>query len=336
MLALALAACADPDLPGSLVVITRQDDGSYALAPRDRAGLRDPRRLVGDVGHGWRGGRLDTAYHQGGALDIRWALDHGDAVPLDEDGLVLWSFWYHLDDGRAALEDHGLDPSPIFPVDIAWTPQSVLDFSAVENAAYLLGQKTFVLFPDALDEVPLAANAGVVRHELGHAVFELVTTGTVGGTIPWLDSEDYALLLRLRALNEGFADMNATLLLDDPRFLDASLILPERDVDGDAVATADLYPPDDAGLADSLTYDPYALGTVFASFVWDVRLATDADTAYALAIDALTAYGLAADWADIDGFVRAYVAAGDDRARSAACSSARVRFPDLDLTAECP
>jgi hypothetical protein len=256
-------------------------------------------------------------------------------VPTDEQGLVMWSFWYHLSDVRDAVAPYA-DPSPIFPVDIAWSPQSVLDFQGVENAAFVLSQRTFVLFPDALDNVPIAANAGVVRHEFGHAWFELLTTGVSGEELPWLE-EEVQDALALNALNEGFADMVATLTLDDPRFIDPSLPMPSRDVsDKSWVATSDLYPNEDAGLVDAIGgYDKYALGTVYASFVWDVREATDPDTAMRLAVEGLVAFGETEDWGNPDGFVLAFLAAASGQTRAAACASAAVRFPELDISEAC-
>jgi hypothetical protein len=336
MVGIAMAVgCAEGRLPERLTVVTRTDDGDYVLAARDRGDLRDPRRLSGDLGRGYRGGRLDTEYHRGGQVDITWTMDGDTAVPLDEQGLILWSFWYHLADTRAILEAHGFDLTDVFPVSIAWTPQSVLDFRAAENAAFVLGQRTFVLFPDALDGVPVAANAGVVRHETGHALFEVLVTGTSGGRIPWIDAAPTEQIA-VRALNEGFADMVATLTLDEPRFIDDSIPQPDRDVAGDAVAGPGVYPPQDASTLDVITFDPYRLGTVYASFVWDVREATDPDTALALAAGALTAWGEAGEYGDVHGFVRSLLAAADGDGKTAGCASAAARFPDLDLTGTCP
>ncbi|MEQ1567136.1 MAG: hypothetical protein ABMA64_15965 [Myxococcota bacterium] len=328
--------CAEPALPDRVVVVQRADDGEYLLAPRDRAGLADPRRLTGDLGVGFSGGRLRVdGYLDGGALDIPYAIEQGDGVPLDAQGLVLWSFWYHLDDARDALEARGVDVSPIFPVNVAWTPQSVLDFAAVENAAFVLGQNTFVLFPDALDTLPVAANAGVVRHEFGHSLFELVVTGKSGGDIAWIDAPSDQQSL-VRALNEGFADMVATLTLDDPRFIDPSLPQPSRDVEGDAVATPSMYPSADAGDLASLTYDPYALGTVYASLVWDVRRATDdPDATLALALDALAAWGETEAWGDPDQFALELIERAAGPQLPAACDAAAARLPHLTLPGSC-
>jgi hypothetical protein len=331
-----LGGCAPPEVPERLLVVQRGADGTYALGERERGTLDDPRRLRGELGQGQRGGELTATYEAGGQLDIRWTIDQGAAVPTDEQGLVMWSFWYHLSDARDAVAPY-VDPSPIFPVNIAWSPQSLLDVQAVENAAFVLGQNTFMLFPDALDNVPIAANAGVVRHEFGHAFFELLVAGESGGDIPWLE-ESVRDILAVNALNEGFADMVATLTLDDPRFIDASLSMPSRDVsDKSWFASGDMYPDEDAGLIDAVGgYDKYALGTVYASFVWDVREATDPDTALGLAIEALVAYGEAEAWENPDQFVLSFLDIAKGEARDAACASAGTRFPELDISGVCP
>lgn len=330
-----LAGCA-PDLSGRpLWVVDRQADGTYEVTARELPGLSDPYHLIGDVAHGYAGGTLLTDdYHHGGPLRIDAVEVDGAYAALDEDGTVIWSFYAHLDDAVTELDGRGHDLSPIFPVDVAFTPASFMDFSAVENAAYVLGQRTFVLFPDALSAVPLAANVGVVRHELGHAWFELLASGESGGEIPWLEASTNGAL-GIRALNEGFADTVATLSLDDPRFIDASIPLPERDVTQDVISTGRYPELEETDLIGTLTYDPYALGTVYAAFAWDVREATDPDTALDLAVGAVQAWGEEAAWEDVDRYVLLYVTLAEGDARDAACASAAVRFPHLSPP-ECP
>lgn len=334
---LIVAAACSPDLSGQPVwVIARADDGTYGLAARDLPELADPTLLVGDRGHGWRGGTLTAdAYHHGGDLHIDATATDGALLPIDQDGLVLWSFYAHLVDATDDLESKGYDVSPIVPVDIAFQPASFMDFSAVENAAYVLGQRAFVIFPDALDGLPLAANAGVVRHEFGHAWFELLTTGHAGEGVAWTQGVSTNGSLRIRALNEGFADTVASLTLDDPRFIEASLNMPERDVSNDVVSTG-LYP--DIGANDvlgALGYDPYALGTVYAGLAWDVRVATDPDTALDLAQSAATAWGASGDYENTDTYVIAFVQNAIGPAHTAACASAAHRFPQIAVSG-CP
>src|SRR5436853_469184 len=82
------------------------------------------------------------------------------------------------------------------------------------------------------DGVPDAGNVGVVRLEFGDARFELLVTGEIGSDdIPW-GQAGVDTTLGIGALNEGFADMMATLLLDAPEFFSRSFDMPSRDVRG--------------------------------------------------------------------------------------------------------
>lgn len=331
---LGLAGCAPPDVD-RLLVIDRLEDGSYDTVPRQVPELDDPRRLSGTLGTGWRGGLLGiSTYDRGARLDITWRADGDTGIPLYSDGLILWSYYAHLGATRADLSALGYDIEPIFPIDVAWNPVSVLDFQAVENAAYSPGAHVFVIFPDLLSEgVPLAANAGVVRHEFAHAWFSLIT-GELGQTPPWQQGSTETTL-RVSALNEGFADMIATLSLDEPRFIQDSLAMPSRDVTGDWRATTGKYPPSQPDVLDTLAYDPYPLGTVFASLAWDIREATDPETALELVIASTEQWAAEGDWGDIDRFAELLVEAAQSEAPDAACAAFEARFPEHEEPPSC-
>jgi len=305
------------------MVIDRLGDGSYTVRARSVPELEDPRRLSGTLGTGYRGGKLLVEeYRPGARLDIEYVAEGDVGVPLYDDGLILWSFYAHLADTRREITDLGYDIEPSFPIDIAWSPASVLDFSAVENAAYSPGAEIFVIFPDLLGgAVPLAGNAGIVRHEFGHAWFDLIT-GSMGE-----EAESDSTTLAVRALNEGWADTVATLLLDDPAFLEPSLNMPARDVSGDATATADLYPPFSPTLTELLSYDPYLLGTVFASLAWDIREATTPEIALGVAFYALTRWADEGVADDIDRFAELLVEETPADALEEACAAHAARFP---------
>ncbi len=276
-----LLACTSPS-PDEVLAYVRTD-GGYAIAPRALAALDDPGAMSGTLGQVRHGGRIvgtgdDERYSGGRALTVRFTVQDGVAVPLDQDGLLLFSFYGHLADAVEALDARGVDTSPIFPVDIAWNPavSPLIELTPADNAAYAIGANLFLLLADGDDRaVPLLANAGVVTHELGHALLHLLTVGDPLEDPLVADPVTEAGMWQA-ALHEGFADSLAVLLLDDPRFLELSLEMPARQVDAAALLTPSLLPDPDA-LADSLLpiYDPYPLGTVFASMIWDIRLATD-------------------------------------------------------------
>lgn len=334
---LGLTACQLHGDATFMLVLDRQDDGTYAASPQLVPELEDRERLDGLLGQGWRGGQLlMDGYQTGAPLHIDWTVQDDTAIPLDEDGLILWSFYHHLAGARRDLMIREYDTEPLFPVDIAWNPVSVLDFSAAENAAYASSLQTFVLFPELIaKDVPLAANAGVVRHEFGHLWFHHITTGDMYAEPPWMQAGD-----AVRALNEGFADSVASLLLDDPRFIEASLNMPERDVSGDWVSDG-LYPTGDETLLES--YDPYPLGTVFAALAWDVREASDPDTALVCVVSALQSWSAentaaGEGWSDVDRYafllVQSAIFQGEETGQ-AACSSLRGRFPQVEPPERC-
>lgn len=334
IMAVYLVACAPPEVD-RLLLVDRTEDG-YALVEREVPELTDPWRLEGTIGRGFRGGFLGVeGYREGAGLRIEYDAVDGLGVARYDDGLILWSFYEHLAEIRTVLLDQGHDVAPLFPIDVAWSPVSILDFSAVENAAYSPAGHVFVVFPDLVDEgVPLAANEGVVRHELGHAWFQhLVAPGQMPP--PW--QEDTTATLSVNALNEGFADMVASLTLDDPDFFAPSIGMPSRDLSLDHVAHEGLYPSsEDSDLLGLLTYDPYALGVVYADLAWDLRLATDPETALSLVVAALQRWAEEADWAEVDRFAVLLVEEAEPAAGGEACASFAAHLPDEPLPEVCP
>lgn len=275
-----LLACTGGDADRYAAYVLR-DDG-HAVQARSIDTLSDAQRLQGQLGTGFAGGVMsvdlqtfEVAYEPGRDLDVQYVVVDGVAQPLDRDGLILFSFYGHMQDARDALLAAGIDISPLFPVDIAITPALPdigFAFAPVDNAAYMPGANAFLIFDDTGDRsVPLAANAGVVIHELGHGVFHLWTAGG-----PYQESgfsPEGAAAPGVASLHEGHSDMLAALITGDPDFISDSLALPERDVSGDhttagvAVLPED-YDPSSASWFEG--YDPYALGTVFAAVIWDV------------------------------------------------------------------
>ena len=339
---LALLACtAQPD---RYRVLQLQEDGEYALKTRAIDGLDDAARLEGDYGTGYTGGTLQInwssgrwSYDTGRPLDILHSVREGVAYPLDRDGLVLYSFYAHLEDAAAGLAEAGLDISPLFPIHIAVTPSlsdPSLAFVPAENAAYAPSANTFILLDDlVVKEVPLAANRGVVTHEFGHGTFHYLTTGgDVYG--PGLSTDDDPKRSNhVSSLDEGFADMLACLLTDDPASFEASLAVPERDASGDHVAAEVPVLPDDT---EALSYDPYPLGTVFASLVWDVRTETD-DRLGTLewVLDGVETWGVEGDKVSYHLLDILYES-GSDEQREVLCEYAEGRFEDVYVVEACP
>ena len=326
--------------------------GEYEVVARELPGLTDTYNTRGSYAVLRAGGRLSVhldaswSYQPGRPVQVDYQVSDGVAWPLDEQGLLSWSFYGHLADTAVALEEAGLSIGAALPIDAAWVPTlpSVdIELVPAENAAYATGLNVFVLLPDLIAaDVPLAANAGVVAHETGHCLFHLLSTGSVL-VDPLIEDSTSEAGLYQASLHEGFADIVATMLTDDPHFIEVSIDMPERRVDGDA--TTDLVVLPEQHLLDSADsllalYDPYALGTVYASLAWDLRLEVGDGTlvlqAAAAAVEEWAA-GAEGEWDDADrwSFVDALVAGMPDDHQEAACAAAARRFPGVALES-CP
>lgn len=323
-----------PELPERYQVLTGRE-GDYAIVEAPIPELRDARRMLGDLGDGRVGGYLSgdlseldsLAFAGGGRLAVEYHVQDGVGVPLHPDGLELFSYYHALSAVRAELDALGIDTGAVFPVPFAYQP-SVGGAVLSSNAAYVAaGVHMFVLLPGGFD-VPLTANPGVVRHELGHALFSAIVAGDVFAPSPQLRAPEVA------ALNEGFADMLGTLSLDDPDFITLSWDLGgTRDVRGDATLAS----------AAPVELDPYSRGTVYASFAWDLRELTDPDFALTAAIDALASWAEARSWERGQAGVDAFAARLAERAiaerpgiASALCAAHERRFDGLPRPDACP
>ncbi|MDP6935638.1 MAG: hypothetical protein QGG40_22150, partial [Myxococcota bacterium] len=335
--------CSAPEFDSVLAYV--RDGDSYQVQPRVVNQLDDARRMKGPMGQIYSGGVVSmheegTAdYRTGANLDLRYGLDDGVAWPMDDHGLVLFSFWGHLEDTVASLEELDLAPPDLLPVDVAYVPtlpDIFLELVPAENAAYVTGGHLFILLPDLLSGgVPLAANAGVVAHETGHALVHRRTTGSLDAAPVFSDTDSVGFLYE-SSLHEAMADMVASLLLDDPVFIEASIDLPERAVNGTAVLSdvdlPEVWLEKETEFFDF--YDPYALGTVLASFAWDVReLNDDPGATLQVAFEGLDAWAQQAEqdptpWVVADTLVSAWPEHLD-----ALCEQAETRLVGVELNA---
>lgn len=347
MLLLALAGCSGVQAD-HVMAFVRGDDGAYSIGVRELPELTDAGAMTGTLGRVRHGGRIQNeadgsgTYTGGIGITVHAAVERIDgvdvAVPEDEDGLLLYTFYANLAAVRGAVEAHGVDVSAVFPMDAAWNPavSPMLELAPADNAAYATGANVFMLLPDGGDrDVPILGNEGVIFHEFGHAVFHLLMTGDPLAPPIAMDPTTEAYFWQ-SSLHEGFADTMATLLLDDPAFIDASIDMPDRHVDDDhAVVDADMLPSTRVdGMA--LVDDPYPLGTVYASFAWDLRKASDPDTALAVVLDAVRAWA-PADASGVDGatYLAALLASASAAGLGdAACASNTARFALLEVP--CP
>lgn len=344
-------ACSPPDAGSYLA--WQFVDGAYRIAPRPQASLQDYGSLDGRWVDAFAGGGLDLytdgscGYREGHRLQILYDVDGDVAVPFDEAGLILWSAYGHLEDLQVLLEDIGLGDAGVLPVTLAYTPvipDLYLEMLPLENAAYANGCHTLLLLEDLVTkDVPLAANAGVIRHEFGHSVFHVLETGDRDAPDPFGAVYTDPDALYNMSLNEGFADMFASLSLDDPDFLLVSLpSQTQRDVSGEKTLenSGIVFPEDFVEENESnplALYDPYALGTVFASTAWDLReaLPTSRD-ALDLVVLALRNWIDRGELGDVYAFLDELVVVTDDpTARDALCASIQTRFGSRYEVAAC-
>jgi hypothetical protein len=222
----------------------------------------------------------------------------------------------------------------IFPLPLAWNPgvSPLIEFSAADNAAYAVGNNFFVLLPDGQHrDVPLLANRGVVAHELGHAVFHLLTAG--GPFAPMLVEDPSSTAGRWQSsLHEAFADVQAALLTDDPAFISASLDMPARDLSQEHVMTEAILPDNGS----QFLYDPYPAGTVFASLLWELRVQTDdADGSYQLLLS--TARAWRPETVDGASWMETLLDQADPDQREILCEAAIRRLGDFwESGGSCP
>jgi hypothetical protein len=300
-------------------------EGIHQVSPVQTRALTDTVHVDGELGTASLGGRLlqtsdGLSWQEGAKVTLDYVVDDGVFVPVDDQGLVLLSFYHHLADIRDDLSGRGWqsDMDAIFPVTaITWTPEQLVGAATpVENAAYLSGGiNAFILYEDANNNIPLGAHAGVVRHEFGHAWFQVLMEPIVDLALNGTPAvED------LRAVNEGFADMVAILSLNDP------LAIPFAERNPRLAHTTDGYQGVD---------DPYSLGVVFAGFAWDARtLSGDAELTLELTVAALEDFREFLLTADNDGTPQQFGLMLYDRYASEIsdfrlCQAWRIRFPDL-------
>ncbi len=330
-----LAACVEPE--PTAVLAWQSGAGGYVIEARELPELHDVRHMKGEVGSIEYGGYVDVdaGWTGGRELDIRIVVEDGVAVPLDPSGVVLYSFYAHLVDTVAWAELQGFEAEALVPVQIAVNPavDVLIELTPADNLAYGTGYHTFVILPDGGErDVPLAANLGVVAHEFGHALFHALLSGGPQQP-PLVDDLSLVSARWLSSLHEAFADTLGALITDDPAFIQQSIPIDSRDLNGRSPMTSALVP--EAGNSPLDLYDPYPLGTVFAGVFWEFRLATDDPARTALLLrDTVERWSPTVDELDGGFFLEAAAAAAGEELPQL-CSAITWRFPEADWPGPC-
>jgi hypothetical protein len=296
----ALLGCGAPDLSGPVTVRLLAPDASGAYALRDQVieSLDSVREVRGLAAHVRGGGvviseeefieqqmQLLTDVHpttmvEGSrAVEVRFNEQDGVVIPDDYESLIMLSFYHHAERARAVFTEAGAYPYTLEPFvshfHVRVTALSSWGQTLVtDNAAYAPLADVFLLFPSQYldDGVPLAANLGVVAHEMSHGVKHR-TLHPDGGDPRYVhENWPNAAINSYRSDDEGLADFYGAVTSNNPDFIAESLpgLSLNRDVSVPRRFSASLSAALDLSTAQ---YNPYPLGSALASWLW--RLAGD-------------------------------------------------------------
>ena len=197
-------------------------------------------------------------------------------TPSDWESLMMFSFYHHVEEGISYYRVLGVPEEALGQLvshfQVQFSSAFVGGLPLVgKNAAYTPIDDTFLLFPSFTDNnrIPLIVNEGVVVHELAHAIKHRILHGENRLPIPMRDDWPDAALNAYNSEDEGFADFFATVYSKNNDFI--SLSIKDEELDRNiALArpfSQELY---DAMQEDALSYDPYPLGSAFASWLYAI------------------------------------------------------------------
>jgi len=274
-----ILACGSP-APSEVRVISRTPEGGHRLvdvtlstAPDlDRLSspaitMRGGGRIVID---GLRFQRLGASPDQtdvrrlarddpGAPVRFRYTLDGDVAVPDDYESLLMASAYHGLEQVRDFLRRYDLTMATRSTIEVCFACGLYVDvllplpFIVSDNAAYVPSADLLALVPELLlSEVPIAADAAILCHELSHRVFRYnVYPDEVFARVlddfvhqAEMTPDEWRILNLLQAIDEGSADFLAATFSGDPRFTAASLgasgEADRRDLEGER-ARAEVY-----------------------------------------------------------------------------------------------
>ncbi len=264
--------------------------GAAATAIGDAEIFVDPSKLADGLTEA--AFREQVLLEEGAPPEAQFVEEDGVLWPADFHSLCLATTYHAFERARLYAIARGMDEDgPTRAIEFHYFPSfSIGEEGAqpfADNAAFFPLLHAFVLLPfSSLQEIPLAANEGVIAHEYAHAIFNAEVHG--GSWLPpylltWpVGSPSSAML---GAVEEGLADMWAGAVSGDPRFARHSLrayVGDSRDLDrfevetscySDARFRADLR--EGAGSADPELFwlqRQYQLGTVLARALWAAGL----------------------------------------------------------------
>ncbi len=300
--ALALCACgSDLASPFSAVAVTFDTQKqAFKLAQVHVNTLTSLRHLQGSAGQVTAGGTVQVksaAIRAPGAaasslrsafivaqpttVQLTWNTLNDIVYPEDFASLELLSTYYNMEKARSALAVWGLTtlPARTIVAHAAISDENGLSPLPDGELYYAPLATFFAPAATAKEQVPAAFNLGAVAHALAHQAIEEMVWGGAVLPAPELAAGTSAASITLRhvarSMAEGIADYLGVSAAEDTHWFDHSLQKDAvaRALDSIHCGTADMQNAlaiDDA----QLLYDPYPLGSVIASALWDEGSAT--------------------------------------------------------------
>lgn len=205
--------------------------------------------------------------------------DDGTVVPWDFHSTIMLSLYHHIERANRYFQGVGVEKSNMGRVPIYYDAklQVFIPINLLtDNAAYAFTLDAFLIPPQLLlEDLPLAANRGVIVHEYSHLVFNRLVHGDARAPAYLAEDWPEPAVNRMRSIDEGVADIFAGLQTDDPNFISDSISQEQFGIDRDLSETRhydEALKAKVAGEADGQNrYNPYELGSVIASTVWALR-----------------------------------------------------------------
>ncbi|MFP4601052.1 MAG: hypothetical protein ACLFVJ_22580 [Persicimonas sp.] len=308
VLALVLGGCGNPDVEEGdrfLVLDWNADQRQYEVVESTIETLDDVEAVDGEVAYLRGGGDIiaGTSEPQTEADYKEALLIEGDETPqaryeredgavkgLDFHSFLMFTLYHHLEKSVDYFQSIGVGEDTVGRIPVYYSP--TLSFIIpvnllTDNAAYAFTLDAFLIPPQVLlEEIPLAANRGVIVHEYSHAVVNRLVHEDARAPAYLLDDWPDAAANRMAALDEGVADIFGALATGEPNFIGPSISEELFDIDRD-LSKQRVYDEallDEVDTTPQSSFNPYALGTVVASTVWALRDDVDDDEALGRAV----------------------------------------------------
>jgi hypothetical protein len=352
---LALCACGgDLTSPFSAVAITYDvPNQKFKLAQVRLNTLTSLRHLRGSAGVVRAGGKVrvssPAALVSGATVDslrasfikgqpaeveISWSVLGDIVYPDDFASLELLSTYYNMEKARAELASLGLTSLPVRTIIAHADLANENGVSPLPDGELYYAPMATFFAPATTPQqaVPPAFNLGAVVHALGHQAVEELVWGGAPLPAPEGGTDSRAKHIA-RSLAEGVGDYLGVAISDDPHWFDHSLQLEpaERALDQIHCSSPDML--DALPVDDSVApYDPYPLGSVIASALWEEASATTTQNTSRGVLTALTDLGTrAASGLTLPVILDTLAAHAPDDQRAGLCGIFLNRFQQMGI-----